>query len=991
MNIFNFDQEEEDEEEEDSPPSSSQASVDETSQILPPRPHLNPAEVLALASSIPNCCPIVPPRRRCTAVAARSDSLASPLLHSTSSTESGVFSSFRRRLQRRFVAAGEDNDDDDYDEDGKRRQPDEILSFLVSDPTYAMHTLRAALDDHHHHDDLDEPSKRTSSCVVAELDGAGIARIDVYCRTGTVCTLRVVQGRLRGDDNDDDSHRFHGSSRIVASGSGESIPTPSWNTSSSLSPSAVLTSLLTTPRHRNVRSNDNGMAPLDCRMSSSSSPPSYSQSYSYSPSSSHATSTTTTTTTAARSKRSLYIPTQSYEYHEKRDAMDHAVHVRRMFRRKVTMERLRHILEHPPVLLELSSEIIPSFQDDDDEEGQGVDRDSGGNPVVDHRGTQQQQPPQPPPSQGRMRQKTKVKLSGLTEAQRRFLYQERRKYARRLREEERVRRHLSQLILNGGDLSSEHFPLVGEGMTRTTTSTTSLEHYDTLSCGTSVGSLEDSWQTAGEEGGNNGASAAATATVTSCKGMDSHESWVLRNKQREIQRKIALADMAMAILTGEVESVEKMMDLLQKERGEEGTGVDDSSKDDSAKERRNHPREGKRLPLENKQRGREGKEHHSRPRLLSARGTSSSCSLSVSVASSSRRQNDSFSTLEDGSLSVDDIGEDGSLSVDDIGGSSSSSSSSSSTSLDDSEAEEIARMLQGCEVEYSFPYDFHDELEDALLAQEFATDGNESYSSGVDTDGDSTSTGQKMPGNRRGRTRYRDNAGSKQRVEIPTIVAVPTNGQGCIVLRNNGAFSVVGILPKPLYRQLFRKRGPFPEYIALGTKGRYYVRFEDGTFKFLGPSSLRACLNQTGAHDSAKAKRGSRFFKNFKKKNGEIDSRQQHPLAIASLAFGNNFDDFFLVRNDGSWEYNGDLPRSLEKLLQDRRGRGDLQWVSLGPNQEWCLKANNGRIWWGGVSKEVDEHLTGILLEDDENGSGICHDLKFIDFGVDDTFFLLHR
>ena len=83
------------------------------------------------------------------------------------------------------------------------------------------------------------------------------------------------------------------------------------------------------------------------------------------------------------------------------------------------------------------------------------------------------------------------------------------------------------------------------------------------------------------------------------------------------------------------------------------------------------------------------------------------------------------------------------------------------------------------------------------------------------------------------------------------------------------------------------------------------------------------------------------------------------------------------------------MPKGLVKLLHDRRDRGDLAWVVLGPNNEWCLKAKNERIWWGGVSEEVDDHLSRILMEDEENGK--LTDLKFIDFGVEDSFFLLHQ
>jgi len=72
--------------------------------------------------------------------------------------------------------------------------------------------------------------------------------------------------------------------------------------------------------------------------------------------------------------------------------------------------------------------------------------------------------------------------------------------------------------------------------------------------------------------------------------------------------------------------------------------------------------------------------------------------------------------------------------------------------------------------------------------------------------------------------------------------------------------------------------------------------------------------------------------------------------------------------------------------MKDRKGRADLLWVALGVNNdEWCVRSKGGRVWWEGVSEEADEALTDILAEDGES------ELKFIDFGTEDTYFLLHK
>ena len=762
----------------------------------------------------------------------------------SSSIESstGVFSTFRKRFNEQFHS--------------KEPEEEEVLSFLVNAEMVGGADSTSTGTSYNHQ--VTTTGKRFDETS----NGADIARVDVYCRSGTVCTIRVIQTGCATNEVDNEEQQ-----QPLGGESSESI-----KTSYSLSPSAMLSSLLPTPRTGN---NEHFF---------SSSGSSYSTSAvgdGRSPAS-----------TAGKSPNSSSV--SRVIRHGKNNAQ-----VRRIFRRKVNLESLKRILTNPPTMNEISTDIV---QVDDD------------TPIASAQTVVN-------------KSETTMNLSYMSNAQQRFLQRERKKYNKRVKQEEKARQKMANLVLSGGSFTD-------------LTKLQNAESKDTMDSENQDDSSLDSGR-------------------RKSKPMSKQDQ--LRQKQMEIQRQIELADMGLAIILGEVESVEKMMAQWQSEQnGAEATvDDDDSSNDESDKQPRDtrqHPREGKR---EKKHRGREGKKNS---RLLSVRG-SSSCSRSISTAS--KRQNESFSTYDD---DHDDVSDEDS-------------------SLDDSEAEEIARMLQGCEVEYSFPHEFHDELEDALLAQEFASD--EDSETGDDT---VIERRESMGSGRRDRTRHRGSKGSNRMVEIPTIVAVPTNGHGCIVLRNNGAFSTVGNLPKPLYKELFRKRAPFPEYIALGTKGRYYVRFEDGTHKCAGPQSLKAFINGTGEYESSNAKKTSRFSNSVMKqktKKGQIENRHNHSHAIACIAFGRKFDEFFLVRNDGSWECNGDMPESLDQLLADRRDKADLEWVSLGPNNEWCLKARNDRIWWGGVSEEVDDHLSRVLIEDEEHGR--MNDLKFIDFGVNDTFFLLYQ
>ncbi len=71
---------------------------------------------------------------------------------------------------------------------------------------------------------------------------------------------------------------------------------------------------------------------------------------------------------------------------------------------------------------------------------------------------------------------------------------------------------------------------------------------------------------------------------------------------------------------------------------------------------------------------------------------------------------------------------------------------------------------------------------------------------------------------------------------------------------------------------------------------------------------------------------------------------------VRSVAFGENFNDCFVVYEDGWWYCSGSIPNGLDSKLKARQSRADLDRVSLGPNGEWFLRARNGRSWWGGVS-----------------------------------------
>jgi hypothetical protein len=187
------------------------------------------------------------------------------------------------------------------------------------------------------------------------------------------------------------------------------------------------------------------------------------------------------------------------------------------------------------------------------------------------------------------------------------------------------------------------------------------------------------------------------------------------------------------------------------------------------------------------------------------------------------------------------------------------------------------------------------------------------------------------------------------------IRGVATNGRGTVFLYGHGGVAYTPHIPRSLYYKLSQLRSSpakvRPCYVALGTRDRYFVSFHDGTQACKGPKGLER----------------------------ELKKIQKPPL---SVAFGNSWDTFFIVLSDGSWRFQGrGIPAGLERKLSEREDRPDLVCVTLGPDGEsWFMKAENGQMWWGGISDELDENIQELLTTGNF--------LNFLDFGEDGSYFV---
>ena len=181
------------------------------------------------------------------------------------------------------------------------------------------------------------------------------------------------------------------------------------------------------------------------------------------------------------------------------------------------------------------------------------------------------------------------------------------------------------------------------------------------------------------------------------------------------------------------------------------------------------------------------------------------------------------------------------------------------------------------------------------------------------------------------------------------VTCVATNGRATIMLYEDGDWAFSRGLPKGLYNKLHGRSLDHsrPSYVAVGTQERYYIRFRNGSSQWAVPDGLSDELEKTSKK-------------------------------VASVAFGEDYHTWFVVYTDGSWECSRSIPSGLDELMDSRKNRDDLSLVTLGPDGEYFLKAQNGKMWWGGISTAMSKTINKIGKDR----------LKFMDFGEDNTYFI---
>ena len=118
-------------------------------------------------------------------------------------------------------------------------------------------------------------------------------------------------------------------------------------------------------------------------------------------------------------------------------------------------------------------------------------------------------------------------------------------------------------------------------------------------------------------------------------------------------------------------------------------------------------------------------------------------------------------------------------------------------------------------------------------------------------------------------------------------------------------------IPRQLHNKINgrQKSLPKPEYVAMGSPDRYYVRFADGSSQWSAPPEFTSAINGTGKN-------------------------------VAKVAFGEsggyyNSAYWFILFSDGSCQWDPDLPDNLASLI--RTCSSAIRDVTLGPSGEWFI------------------------------------------------------
>jgi hypothetical protein len=166
------------------------------------------------------------------------------------------------------------------------------------------------------------------------------------------------------------------------------------------------------------------------------------------------------------------------------------------------------------------------------------------------------------------------------------------------------------------------------------------------------------------------------------------------------------------------------------------------------------------------------------------------------------------------------------------------------------------------------------------------------------------------------------------------------------MLYDDGSFAWTAGMPTGLHNKLNGKgsyKHPYTTYLAMGTWGRAYVVFADGTTQWWGATDVMA---ESFRHSSVK-----------------------------TVAFGEDMEDYFILYNGGGYAYRGIPPMMERDAFSNKYKKKTFAAVALGPKGEWWARWTDGSSKWGNTTDVFDTKCQSM-------------NARSVMFGPDGDFFI---
>ena len=183
---------------------------------------------------------------------------------------------------------------------------------------------------------------------------------------------------------------------------------------------------------------------------------------------------------------------------------------------------------------------------------------------------------------------------------------------------------------------------------------------------------------------------------------------------------------------------------------------------------------------------------------------------------------------------------------------------------------------------------------------------------------------------------------------IEDVRCVAMGGEATLMIRDDGRWYYTPDVPTDFFESNMRGlRGKKCIYVAMGSNDRWYCKFDDGSHWWGSdvPDDLSDAIDENSS-------------------------------LVNYMAFGEDYDSYFVMFENREYTWNN-VPSAVDRVLSYKgRNRSALKFVSLGPNGEYFIRLENGRMWWGGMD---DDGMKAIRK--------LGNKLKSLYFGDDYSWF----